>query len=92
MDSKRVYYTFEEDRVELTVEVSAIAHKTDYGVARSPIWWEIDDSSIEIEGIEFCGETFTPQSFKEVFKEETFKRLYEKTLEEIPDDIDEWSE
>jgi hypothetical protein len=92
MDSKRVYYTLEEDCVELTIELSAIAHKTDYGVARSPVWWEIDGSSIEIEGIEFYGETFTPQSFKEVFKEDTFKKLYENTLEKISDDIDDWSE
>jgi hypothetical protein len=92
MDSKRVYYTLEEDCVELNIELSAIAHKTDYGVARSPIWWEIDDSSIEIESIEFYGETYTPQSFKKAFKEESFKRLYENTLEKISVDIEDWSE
>jgi len=92
MDSKRVYYTLEEDCVELNIELSAIANKTDYGVARSPVWWEIDESSIEIEGIEFYGEIYTPQSFKETFKKETFKKIYERALENLPDDIDDWSE
>ena len=92
MDSKRVYYTLEEDCVELNIELSAIANKTDYGVARSPVWWEIDESSIEIEGIEFYGEIYTPQSFKKAFKEEAFKRLYENTLEKVSNDIDDWSE
>jgi len=91
MDSKTVYYTLEEDCVELNITLSATAHKTDYGVARSPIWWEIEESSVAIEGIEFYGEFFTPRSFQEAFKGKAYQKLYEDARSKISYDIDDWS-
>jgi len=52
---KRVTQTVSIE-VEVTAQIDAVARKDDYGVAGSPVWWDIQpdewaDHSIEIAGV-----------------------------------------
>jgi hypothetical protein len=90
MSCKNLYFVYETDWLEITF--SATAEQCDYGVARSPIWWEIDESSINMEEIRIFDEVFSERSFKERFGKEFALFLYNKTSEHLPSDIDEWTE
>lgn len=83
-----VYHTLDYDALE--VVFSAEAERNDYGVAQSPIWWEIKDSSIWIESISFLGSSFSTKQFEDKFGTETIKFIYETLVERLPDEVEEW--
>lgn len=47
--------TYESE--DLCVRFVADGMKCDYGVPQSPVWWDIDENTIEVEYVEILGIT-----------------------------------
>lgn len=69
---------------------SASAERTDYGVARSPVWWEIDPDSIHMDSVLIFDKEFSWGELKRAFGKETATNMYNELVHQIPDDINEW--
>ena len=71
--------------MEFYVELSAEMVRNDYGVARSPVWYEPEN--IEVQGISFGDKSYTEAEFTEKFGE----KLAALVAEEASDDDNvEW--
>ena len=54
-----MYAKYEGEEVE--AHFSADAHQNDFGVPRSPVWWEPDDSTIRIDALSILGVEVNPK-------------------------------
>jgi hypothetical protein len=69
---------------------SATAERTDYGVARSPVWWEIDPNSIHMDSILIFDTSFSWGELKRTFGANTATQMFNDLVQHVPDDINEW--
>lgn len=85
-----VYYYYESE--DLNVTFGAEVERCDYGVACSPIWWELVDSSIEIDTIIILGVQFSKKEFVSKFGKEFLGFIYDRISSELPSDPEEWEQ
>lgn len=83
-----IYHTIGDDT--LTVVFGAEAEKCDYGVAQSPVWWEIKNSAVWIESISFFDSEFSTREFEDKFGSATINFIYSSLVDRLPDEVDEW--
>ena len=76
-------------REEIEASVSFTTSKTDYGVPGSPVWDEIDDSSLELESLWMFGSEWHRSELLEIFGKqgaEALERLIFNAVEDWEDD------
>lgn len=70
--------------LELGAVLSARMVRNDYGVDRSPVWYEPDD--VEVEEIEINGKSYSRKELIETFGEKGANALMEIVCEAADDD------
>lgn len=73
-------------------DLSAYAIKCDYGVARSPIWWELDEGSIEFEGIEIGEINYSWLELRNSFGLPLAREIVNNIFNMASSDLDDWVE
>lgn len=94
-NDKRVHCVVEvEDSLlgPVYAELSAYAIKCDYGVARSPIWWELDEGSIEFEGIEIGEINYSWVELCKSFGLLLAREIVNNIFNMASSDLDDWVE
>jgi hypothetical protein len=78
--------------LEGTTEVVFYAdvERCDYGVARSPIWYEIDPNTIDFDEIWFLGKNYTQGQFYMKFGKKGADTIINELIAMLPQDPDEW--
>lgn len=54
---------------EMTVIFTAKAERCDYGVERSPVWYEVDPATIEVHSLEILGRDVKFDELPEVIRD-----------------------
>ena len=75
---------------EIYVEAEAEIERCDYGVARSPVWWELDLSSIDIVTVSIGECTWSKKELVRDFGKEYAMFIMDNLIELLPDDLDYW--
>lgn len=74
--------TFEHGDHEISVWLTAQMERCDYGVPRSPVWWEVVD--VEIDQVEIDKKMFSEKQVIETFGAEFAKEIAQ-TAEDMAD-------
>lgn len=72
--------TYESE--DLCVGFVADGMKCDYGVPRSPVWWDIDEGSIEIDYVEILGITMDLSKLPTDLIDKLYDLTYEVNFKE----------
>jgi hypothetical protein len=70
--------------LEITASITADMVRNDYGVDRSPVWYEADN--VDVEEIEINGKSYGRKELIETFGEVGAKALMEIVCEAVDDD------
>lgn len=74
---------------EIEAKVTFRTYKTDYGVPGSPVWDEIDDSSMVLESLHMFGDDWSRVELVEIFGKQGANALERLIFNQVEDWIDD---
>lgn len=85
MSKYQAYYNLSLDGY-VECKFSGTMEESDYGVPRSPVFWELDPGSVDFEEIELFGKHLTKEEFYDTFGKEGGDALFDLLAEYIDDE------